>query len=128
MRPGNNTGKKTLIMNSMDAAFQLINLKTNQNPIQVLVDAVINAAPREETTRVSFGGVANHQAVDVPPLRRVDLALRFLTERIRGSTFSTVKSLTEVIADELIAAARNETSSAGVRKKQELERIAYAAR
>ena len=44
MRPGNNTGKKTLIMNSMDAAFQLINLKTNQNPIQVLVDAVINAA------------------------------------------------------------------------------------
>ncbi|NDF28460.1 30S ribosomal protein S7, partial [archaeon] len=61
-------------------------------------------------------------------LRRVDLALRFLTEGIRGSTFSTVKSLTEVIADELIAAARNETSSAGVRKKQELERIAYAAR
>ena len=128
MRPGNNTGKKTLIMNSMDAAFQLINLKTNQNPIQVLVDAVINAAPREETTRVSFGGVANHQAVDVAPLRRVDLALRFLTEGIRGSTFSTVKSLTEVIADELIAAARNETGSAGVRKKQELERIAYAAR
>jgi len=128
MRPGNNTGKKTMVMNALEAAFQLIDLKIGQNPIQVLVNAVENAAPREETTRVSYGGVANHQAVDVAPLRRVDLALRFLTEGIRGSTFSTVKPFAEVIADELIAASRNDTSSAGVRKKQELERIAYAAR
>lgn len=128
MRPGKNTGKKMMIMNALEAAFELIDLKTGQNPVQVLVAAVVNAAPREETTRVSYGGVAQHQAVDVAPLRRIDLALRFLTEGIRNSSFSTVKSIAEIVADELIAASRNETTSAGVRKKQELERIAFAAR
>ena len=57
-----------------------------------------------------------------------NLALRFLTEGIKNSTYSTLKSFAEVISDELINAARNETNSAGVRKKQELERIAYSAR
>lgn len=128
MRPGKNTGKKIMVMNAVEAAFEIVYLKTQKNPVQVLVDAVVNASPREETTRVSYGGVAQHQAVDVAPLRRVDLALRFLTEGIQGSTFSTVKTFSEVVADELIAASNNETNSAGVRKKQELERIAYAAR
>ena len=128
MRPGKNTGKKMLVLNAIEAAFELIHLKTGNNPIQVLVDAVQNAAPREETTRISYGGVAQHQAVDVAPLRRIDLALRFLTEGIRNSTFSTLKSFAEIVSDELISASRNETSSAGVRKKQELQRIAYSAR
>lgn len=128
MRPGNNAGKKMLVLKSIEAAFELIHLKTNQNPIQVLVNGVQNAAPREETTRISYGGVAQHQAVDVAPLRRIDLALRFLTEGIANSASSNVKTFGEVVADELIGAAKNDSSSAGVRKKQELERIAYSAR
>lgn len=128
MRPGKNAGKKALVTNAMETAFELIHLKTNSNPIQVLVHAVQNAAPREEITRLSYGGVAQPQAVDVAPLRRVDLSLRFLTEGITSSSFSTLKSLAEIISDELIAAAKNDASSAGVRKKQELERIAYSAR
>jgi small subunit ribosomal protein S7 len=128
MRPGKNTGKKVLVMNAVETAFEIIYLKTNMNPVQILVDAVTNAAPREETTRVSYGGVAQHQAVDVSPLRRVDLSLRFLTEGILNSSFSNIRSFAEIIADELIAASKNETSSAGVRKKQELERVAFSAR
>ncbi|MHA2249706.1 MAG: 30S ribosomal protein S7 [Candidatus Kariarchaeaceae archaeon] len=128
MRPGKNAGKKMLVMNAIEAAFELVYMKTKANPVQVLVDAVTNAAPREETTRVSYGGVAQHQAVDVAPLRRVDLSLRFLTEGINNSTFSTLRSFAEVIADELIAASRGESGSAGVRKRLELERIAYSAR
>ena len=128
MRPGKNGGKKMLVMSAMEAAFELVYHKTRNNPAQVLVDAVVNAAPREETTRVSYGGVAQHQAVDVAPLRRVDLSLRFLTEGISNSTFSNLNTFAEVIADELILASQNSTSSAGVRKKQELERVAYSAR
>ncbi len=128
MRPGKNAGKKSLVMNAMETAFEFIYLKSKTNPIQVLVDAIQNAAPREEITRLSYGGVAQPQAVDVAPLRRVDLALRFLTEGILNSSFSTLKSLAEIITDELISASRNDASSAGVRKKQELERIAYSAR
>ncbi len=128
MRPGKNAGKKMLVMTAIESSFELINMKTNTNPVQILVDAVTNAAPREETTRMSYGGVAQHQAVDVAPLRRVDLSLRFLTEGINSTSFSTLKSFAEVIADELISASKNELSSTGVRKKQELERIAYSAR
>ncbi|MCY3411381.1 MAG: 30S ribosomal protein S7 [Candidatus Heimdallarchaeota archaeon] len=128
MRPGKNAGKKAKVMKAIESSFELIYLKTKTNPVQILVDAVQNAAPREEITRLSYGGVAQPQAVDVAPLRRVDLALRFLTEGILNSSFSTIKSLAEIITDELINAARNEASSSGVRKKQELERIAYSAR
>ncbi|MHA2173014.1 MAG: 30S ribosomal protein S7 [Candidatus Kariarchaeaceae archaeon] len=128
MRPGKNAGKKMLVTSAMEAAFELVHRKTNTNPVQVLVDAVINAAPREETTRVSYGGVAQHQAVDVAPLRRVDLSLRFLTEGIGSSSFSSLKTFAEIISDELIAASRNESGSTGVRKRLELERIAYSAR
>ena len=128
MRHGKNAGKKTKIMNAIRTSFELIELKTRTNPVQILVKAIENAAPREETSRVSQGGVAQHQAVDVAPLRRIDLALRFLTEGVLKQSFSNVKTLPEVVADELIAAANNDVSSQGVKKKQELERIAHSAR
>ena len=128
MRKGRNTGKKIMVMNAVKAAFEIIETKTNKNPIQVLVDAIQNAAPREETTRVTFGGIAQHQSVDIAPLRRVDLALRYLAQAIYATSFNNIKSFPEIIADELIAAANNDTKSGAIRKKQELERIALSAR
>ncbi|MCD6340459.1 MAG: 30S ribosomal protein S7, partial [Desulfurococcales archaeon] len=79
MRPGRNTGKKHLAYNIVKRAFEIIHLKTGENPLQVLVRAIENAAPREETTRIMYGGIIYHVAVDVSPLRRVDLALRHIT-------------------------------------------------
>ena len=55
MSPGKNTGKKILALNAVKSALNIIELKTRDNPIQVLVDAIINCAPREETTRISYG-------------------------------------------------------------------------
>lgn len=128
MRPGKNAGKKAMVLNAMETAFELIYLKTKSNPVQVLVEAVQNAAPREEITRLSYGGVAQPQAVDVAPLRRIDLSLRFLTEGILSSSYSSLKTFAEIIADEISSASKGDAGSAGVRKKQELERIAYSAR
>lgn len=128
MRKGRNTGKKIMVMNAVEAAFEMIYAKTGKNPVQVLVDAIQNVAPREETTRVTFGGIAQHQSVDIAPLRRVDLALRYLAQGINSTAFNNVKSFPEIIADELIAAANNDTKSIAIRKKQELERIALSAR
>jgi small subunit ribosomal protein S7 len=128
MRKGDNAGKKQMITKAVETAFEMIELKTDTNPVQIMVNALVNAAPREETTRVSYGGVAQHQAVDVAPLRRVDLSLRFLTDGILKTSFSNIKTLPEIIADELIAGANNDSASKGVKKKQELERIAYSAR
>jgi small subunit ribosomal protein S7 len=80
MRPGSSAGKKARAINLVRNAFEIIHLRTGQNPIQVLIQAVENSAPCEDTTRISYGGVVYHLAVDISPLRRVDIALRFLSE------------------------------------------------
>merc|ERR1711977_575609 len=56
----------------------IIHLLTGENPLQVLVDAVINAGPREDSCRVGSAGVVRRQAVDISPLRRVNQALWLL--------------------------------------------------
>ena len=60
-------------------AFEIIHLVTEQNPIQVLVDAIINTGPREDSTRIGSSGTVRRQAVDVSPLRRVNQAVSLLT-------------------------------------------------
>ncbi|MCC6059683.1 MAG: 30S ribosomal protein S7, partial [Thermofilum sp.] len=128
MRPGRNAGKKMLATNIVKRAFELIELKTGKNPIQVLVWAIENASPREETTRVIYGGILYHVSVDVSPQRRVDLALRFIAEGARLCSFNNPKPIEECLADEIIAAAYGEANSYAIRKKEEMERIAMAAR
>ncbi len=128
MRPGRNMGKKHLAYNIVKRAFDIIYLKTKTNPIQVLVKAIENAAPREETTRIAYGGIVYHVSVDVSPQRRVDLALRFITEGARMAAFNNPKSIEEALADEIIAAANNDPKSYAVSRKEEIERIALSAR
>lgn len=121
-------GKKHKAMNIVRAAFEIIHLRTGKNPVQVLVDAITNAGPNEDTTRISYGGVVYHVSVDVSPLRRVDLALRFITEGARFTAFSNPKSIEEALADEIIMAANNDLNSYAIKKKVEQERIAMASR
>jgi len=128
MRPGRNAGKKALAMNIVKRAFEIIELRTGKNPLQVLVWAIENASPREETTRIAFGGILYHVSVDVAPQRRVDLALRFISEGARNCSFNNPKTIEECLADEIIAAAYGEPTSYAIRRKEEIERIAYAAR
>jgi len=128
MRPGKQAGKKARAINTLKNAFEIIHLRTGKNPIEVLVKAVENSAPCEDTTRISYGGVAYHMAVDISPQRRVDLALRLLSEGARKSTFGNPRTLEECIADELILAANKDIKSYAVSKRNEMERIAMASR
>jgi len=128
IRPGRNAGKKMLATNIVKRALKLVELKTKKNPIQVLVWAIENASPREETTRIVYGGILYHVSVDVSPQRRVDLALRFITEGARECSFNNPKTIEECLADEIVAAAYGDSSSYAIRRKDEIERIAYAAR
>jgi small subunit ribosomal protein S7 len=121
-------GKKLKAMNIVRSAFEIINLRTGQNPIQVLVKAIENSAPNEDTTRMSYGGVVYHISVDISPVRRVDLALRFISEGVREATFSSQRSVEEALAEEIILAANNDSNSYAIRKKNEQERIAMASR
>ncbi|MGH9909786.1 MAG: 30S ribosomal protein S7, partial [Nitrososphaerales archaeon] len=75
-----------------------------------------------------YGGVVYHVSVDVSPLRRLDLALRFITEGVKESTFSNPKTVEEALVDEIMLAAQNNMSSFAIKKKNEQERIAMASR
>ena len=121
-------GKKTHSLNVVRTAFEIINLKTGKNPVEVLVRAVENSAPNEDTTRIDYGGTVYHVSVDVAPLRRVDLALRFIADGIKEATFSNPKPIEEYVAEHLILSANNDTNSPSIKKKNELERVAQASR
>lgn len=121
-------GKKAKAINIVKTAFEIIHLKTGENPISVLIKAIENASPNEDTTRIVYGGVVYHVSVDVSPLRRIDLALRFITEGVKESTFSSPKTVEEALVDEIMLAAQNNMNSFAIKKKNEQERIAMASR
>ncbi len=128
MRSGKNAGKKAKATRIVQETFEIINLRTNKNPIEVLVKAVENSSPCEDTTRVSYGGVVYHLSVDVAPQRRIDLAIRHITEGARGASINTPRSIQETLADELVLAANKDIKSAGVAKRNEIERVAQSSR
>src|SRR5512136_867190 len=128
MRPGKNAGKKAKVSNVVKQAFEIISLRTGKNPIEVLVKAVENSAPCEDTTRISYGGVVYHMSVDIAPQRRIDLALRHITEGARAASANNPRSIQETLADELVLAANNDIKSAGVSKRNEIERVAQSSR
>ena len=128
MQTEKNTGKKELAIRIVRDAFEIINKKTKKNPVQVLVDAVANTGPREETVRLKYGGINVPKSVDTAPQRRVDVALRFITAGVLQASHKKKKSVSEALAEELISAANGDTRSYAVSKKEERERIAKAAR
>jgi len=125
---GRMAGKKIHSFNFVKAAFDIIYLKTGKNPVEVLVRAIENSAPNEDTTRIVYGGTVYHVSVDVAPIRRVDLALRFIADGIKEATFSNPNTIEEFLAEHLILAANNDPNAPSVKKKNELERIAQASR
>jgi len=128
MRPGRSAGKKERAINLVRNAFEIINLRTGKNPIEVLVRAVENSAPCEDTTRISYGGVVYHMAVDIAPQRRVDIALRLLSEGARKASFSNPRPLEEYLAEEIVFASENDVKSNAIKKRNEMERVARSSR
>jgi len=99
-----------------------------QNPLQVLVNAIINSGPREDSTRIGRAGTVRRQAVDVSPMRRVNQAIWLLCTGAREASFRNIKSIAECLADELINAAKGSSNSYAIKKKDELERVAKSNR
>jgi len=128
MKPGSSGGDKSRITNAVRTSMKIINLKTSRNPVEVIVRAIENTAPNEDTTRIGYGGVVYRLATDISPQRRIDLALRFIVRGIKEQTFSNRKTLEEIVADQLIGAANNDGNNFAIRRKQEVERIALSSR
>ncbi|MGB2728513.1 MAG: 30S ribosomal protein S7 [Halobacteriota archaeon] len=122
-----NTGKKVKIYKIVKNAFDLIYEDTKENPVQLLVDAIQNVGPREETIRLRFGGILVPKPVDVTSQRKVDQALLFIAHGTQKCAFKSKRSVERCLANEIMNAAKN-AKCYSVSKKEEKERMARAAR
>ncbi|MBI5803276.1 30S ribosomal protein S7 [Candidatus Pacearchaeota archaeon] len=125
---GTNTGKYSKNTKIVLDAFKIIYEKTKINPVQVLVKALENSAPRDETTVIEYGGARYLQAVDVSPLRRVNVALRNIVHGASDRAFNKKKNIVEGLVEEILLAYENKGDSSAVRKKNESEKQADSAR
>lgn len=128
MRSGKFSGKKQHCAKAFENALDTISEKTGANPLQNFIDAIKEAAPCEEITRIKMGAVSQPKAVDSSPMRRIDIALRNLSVGCASATAKSKKSLTEGIVSEITKAAQGDVSSYSVAKRDEVERIASSAR
>lgn len=103
---GRNAGKKAMAIRIIRHSLEIIHLMTGKNPLEVIIQAVINSGPREDSTRIGHAGAARKQAVDVSPMRRVNTAIYLITIGAREASFRTMKSMSECLADELMNAAK----------------------
>ncbi len=128
IRDRGGTGKKTKMYKNVKKAFEKIEEETGKNPVEILVKAIENSAPREETTRVERGGIARHEPVDVSPKRRVDFSLRKIGKSVALDSFRSPKSASDVLKEELILASNGDSDSYAVSQKINVERVAESSR
>jgi len=125
---GRSTGKYSKNMKIVLDAFKLVEKKTGKNPVMVFVKAVENSAPRDEITAIEYGGARYPQAIDVSPLRRVNLALKHIVHGASDKSFNKKKNIVQGLTEEIIMAFENNQESFAIRKKKEAETQADSAR
>lgn len=114
-------GKKSVAERIVYGAFAQIESRGGKNPIEVFTQALSNVKPMVEVKSRRVGG-ANYQVpVEVRPVRRMALAMRWLREaaKKRGE-----KSMTQRLAGELLDAA--EGRGGAMKKREEVHRMADA--
>ncbi|PIN68198.1 30S ribosomal protein S7 [Candidatus Woesearchaeota archaeon CG11_big_fil_rev_8_21_14_0_20_57_5] len=122
------TGKAITAYGIVEEALAKVEKKAKVNPIAVLVKAVENAAPREEIISIEYGGARYPKAVECAPQRRVDVALRLITQGSYQKSFNSKRSIVDTLADEIFNCYQMSQNSAAISKKLELERQADSSR
>ena len=124
----NVTGKAQKAYDVVEKTLTLIEKQTKENPIKVFVKALENAAPREEIITIEYGGARYPKAVECAPQRRIDIALRLMTQGSFQKSFNSKKSIQSCLAEEIINAYSLDRASVAVAKKLETERQADSSR
>lgn len=122
------TGKSMQALRMVETVLEMLEQRTKQNPVKVLVEATENAAPREEIVSIEYGGARYPKAVDCSPQRRVDMALRQFVQGAMAKSFNNKKTMPEALAEEIANAFYRNPASQAISKKLELERQAEASR
>ena len=122
------SGKYNRNMKTILQSLKKIQEKTNLNPVQVLVEAIENASPRDEITVIEHAGARYPQAVDCSPFRRVNLALRWFVQGAYSKSFGKKNKMADTLANEIVLASRGSMESFAMSKKNEAEKQADSAR
>ncbi len=128
MKTGKFTGKKAKALKTVRDAMVVLAKQPGANPLQLLVDAIENSAPREEVTRLQFGGISVPRAVDSAPARRLAVALRNLAQGAIQANKGPGVSISDALAKEILLASKGDAASYAVARKDEVERVAQSAR
>ena len=114
-------GKKSIAEQIVYGAFDLIKTKSGRDPVEIFSQAIQNVKPIVEVKSRRVGG-ANYQVpVEVRPVRRLALSMRWIREAAqkRGE-----KSMMARLAGELQEAA--EGRGGAMKKREEVHRMAEA--
>lgn len=125
---GRNTGKKAMLTKIVEQAFEIVEKKVKKNPVQALIEAVENGAPRAEITSVVFGGIRHPVCVDTSPKRRLDLALALIAKGAMKRSIKNKSTLAQCIAEEISLASQNDPKALCVEKRAILEKQAEASK
>lgn len=125
---GHNVGKSEKLWGIIQDAFEIVEDETGENPVQVLVTAIENAAPTEEVVSYQRGGVMARKAVIMSPQRRVDFALRMIVQGAYENRLANADDASETLAEEIIGAYEEDTSTRAIRERQRREKEAEGAR
>jgi small subunit ribosomal protein S7 len=114
-------GKKSTARHILYKAMDVVQKKTNDEPLKLFKKAVENVKPVLEVKSRRVGGSTYQVPVEVGPARRTSLSIRWILtySRSRGE-----KSMEEKLAGELIDAANNRGNS--IKKKEDTHRMAEA--
>jgi small subunit ribosomal protein S7 len=104
-------------------AFDQIARRTKQDPLKIFHDAVDNVRPTIEVRSRRVGGATYQVPVEVRPLRRQALSLRWLISAARLRSENTMR---DRLANELLDAANNRGGA--VKKREDTHRMAEANR
>ena len=114
-------GKKSIAEKIVYDAFDMIESKTNEDPLKVFKRAIENVKPQVEVKSRRVGGATYQVPVEVRPSRRVALSMRWLVDfaRNRGE-----KSMRQRLAGEIVDASQGKGNA--VKKREDVHRMAEA--
>ena len=116
-------GKKSAAEGIIYGAFDTIQQKTKQDPIQIFHEALRNVSPTIEVKSRRVGGATYQVPVEVRTDRARALAIRWLITAARGRNEPT---MTGRLSGELMDAANNRGSA--VKKREDTHKMADANR
>ena len=115
------SGKKAVAERIIYGALDQVEKKAQRDPLEVFLTALNNVKPMVEVKSRRVGG-ANYQVpVEVRPVRRMALAMRWLKESARKRS---EKSMAQRLANELLEAS--EGRGGAMKKREEVHRMAEA--